>query len=158
MARLKNEPPRMIKNLPDASIPAGTSFTGNIDTMGGVRVDGAVKGSVKAGGDITIGADGVVDGHVSAFNVNIAGKVNGNLTATGAVQMLSGAKLTGELTASSFAIESGAFYKGKCNITDGTDQPLLTASADEKKHESKKKEKAPAPEAPAEPAPAEKAK
>ena len=148
MAKVKNEPPRMMKNLPDASIPSGTTFAGNIDTLGGVRIDGTVKGNVKAGGDITIGADGAIDGSVNAINVNIAGRIGGNLTASGAVQMLSGSKLTGDLIASSFAIENGAYYKGKCTITDGKDQPLLSAPVDEKKQEAKKKEKAAAvPEA-----------
>lgn len=142
MAKIKNEPPRMMKNLPDASIPSGTTFAGNIDTLGGVRIDGTVKGNVKAGGDITIGADGGIDGSVNAINVNIAGRINGNLTASGAVQMLSGSKLTGDLVASSFAIENGAYYKGKCTITDGKDQPVLSAPVEEKKHDVKKKEKA----------------
>ncbi len=138
MARMKNEPPRIMKNLPDASIPSGTTFAGNIDTLGGVRVDGTVKGNVKAGGDITIGGDGAIEGSVNAINVNIAGRINGNLTATGAVQMLSGAKLIGNLTASSFAIEHGAYYTGKCTISDGKDQvPSAAAEASEKKHESK---------------------
>jgi cytoskeletal protein CcmA (bactofilin family) len=141
MARIvKNDPPRMMKNLPDACIPSGTMFTGNINTMGGVRIDGTVKGNVKAGGDITIGIDGAVDGSVTAYNVNIAGAINGNLTSSGTVQMLSGAKLTGNLSAFSFAIEQGAYYMGKCTITDNTEQALLSAPADDKKHESKKKD------------------
>jgi cytoskeletal protein CcmA (bactofilin family) len=95
---------------------------------------------VKAGGDITIGVDGVVDGNVTAFNVNIAGAINGNLSSTGTVQMLSGAKLVGNLSAFSFAIEQGAYYMGKCTITDSKEQALLSAPADEKKHEPKKKD------------------
>ncbi len=139
MARIKNEPARL-RNMPDACIPTGTTFSGNIDTLGGVRVDGAVKGNVKAGGDITIGADGAIEGSVTGINVNIAGRINGNLTASGAVQMLSGAKLTGNLSASSFAIEQGAYYSGKCSITDGQEQQALLsapAEAHEKKHETK---------------------
>lgn len=143
MARImKNDPPRMVKNLPDASIPSGTTFTGNIDTMGGVRVDGTVKGSVKAGGDVTIGADGAIEGNVTAFNANIAGRVSGKLTVTGAVRMLTGSKLTGDLLASSFAIEQGAYYTGKCNITDNKEPALLSAPAEaaaESKREPKRK-------------------
>lgn len=161
MARImKNEPPRMTKNLPDASIPSGTTFAGNIDTMGGVRVDGTVKGSVKAGGDVTIGAEGAIEGNVTAFNANIAGRVNGKIIATGAVRMLSGSKLTGDLLASSFAIEQGAYYTGKCNITDNKEPALLSAPADvaaESRREPKKKPAAKAePEKPAEKAEPEK--
>jgi cytoskeletal protein CcmA (bactofilin family) len=48
------------------------TFTGNIDTMGGIRIDGTVKGNVKAGGDVTVGSDGAIEGNVNAFNCNIA--------------------------------------------------------------------------------------
>ena len=152
MARLKNDSPRMMKNIPDACIPSGTTFTGNIDTLGGVRVDGIVKGNVKAGGDITIGADGAIEGSVGAVNVNIAGRINGNLTATGAVQMLNGSKLIGNLAASSFAIEHGAYYTGKCTISDGKEQPLLSAAteANDKRHEHKSKYAEKSAEQPAE--------
>lgn len=141
---MRNEPPRTVKNLPDASIPSGTTFTGNIDTMGGVRIDGKVKGNVKAGGDITIGSEGTIEGNVIAYNVNIAGTINGSLSAAGTVQMLSGSKLMGDLLASSFGIEQGAYYTGKCTITDTKEKPMLSAPAaethtPEKKHEPPKK-------------------
>jgi len=125
---LKNEASRTSKNIPDASIPPSTVFTGDIETAGGVRVDGTVKGKVYAGGDVTVGLQGIVEGGIKACNVNIAGKIIGNVTATGAVQMLSGSKLVGDLTSSSFAIEQGAYYKGQCTITGSEDQALLHAA------------------------------
>ncbi len=125
---LKADAGRMTKNLPDASIPYNTTFTGDIETMGGVRIDGSVKGNVTAGGDITIGADGKIEGNVSASNVNIAGEILGNLTAAGTVQMLSGSKLIGDLTASSYAIEQGGYFKGQCVITDTREKALLNTT------------------------------
>jgi len=128
MAKLIKNDSQRVKSIPDASIPPSTVFTGDIDTAGGVRIDGTVKGKVSAGGDVTVGIDGVIEGSAKACHVNIAGKIIGNVTATGAVQMLSGSKLVGDLTASSFAIEQGAYYKGQCTITDGQEKPMLTAS------------------------------
>jgi len=128
---LKNDGSRGTKNLPDASIPSSTVFTGDIDTAGGVRVDGTVKGKVRAGGDVTIGLEGTVEGGIKASNVNIAGKIIGNVTVSGAVQMLSGSKLVGDLAASSFAIELGAYYKGQCIITGSKEQPMLSAPKEE---------------------------
>ncbi|MFA5675781.1 MAG: polymer-forming cytoskeletal protein [Christensenellales bacterium] len=110
---------RIVKNLPDASIPYNTSFIGDIGTLGGIRIDGNLKGKVSAGGNVTVGADGSIEGCVTACDVNIAGEILGNLKATGTVQMLSGAKLVGDLTASSFAIEQGAYFKGQCLISNG---------------------------------------
>lgn len=112
------EPQKAFKNVPDASIPFDTTFTGDIETKAGVRIDGSVKGNVTAAGNITIGSDGSVEGVVTGKDVNIAGTIIGNLNSFGTVQMLAGAKLTGDLQAASIAIEQGAYFKGKCTITE----------------------------------------
>ena len=128
---LKNDGLRTAKNLPDATIPPGTVFTGDIETAGGVRVDGTVKGKVSAGGDVTIGVDGIIEGGAKACNVNVAGKIIGNITAAGAAKMLAGSKIVGDLAATCFAIEKGAYFKGKCTITDDSEQPMLSAPKSE---------------------------
>ena len=128
---LKNDGLRTAKNLPDATIPPGTVFTGDIETAGGVRVDGTVKGKVSAGGDVTIGVDGIIEGGAKACNVNVAGKIIGNITAAGAAKMLAGSKIVGDLEATCFAIEKGAYFKGKCTITDNSEQPMLSAPKSE---------------------------
>lgn len=128
---LKNDGLRTAKNLPDATIPPGTVFTGDIETAGGVRVDGTVKGKVSAGGDVTIGVDGIIEGGAKASNVNVAGKIIGNITAAGAAKMLAGSKIVGDLAATCFAIEKGAYFKGKCTITDNSEQPMLSAPKSE---------------------------
>jgi len=112
------EPQRAPKNLPDASVPFDTTFTGDIETKAGVRIDGAVKGNITAAGNVTIGSDGSIEGTVTGKDVNIAGQVTGNLNSFGTVQMLAGAKLVGDLQAASIAIEQGAYFKGKCTITE----------------------------------------
>jgi|GEM_PF-141997 len=124
---LKNEGARSTKNIPDASIPPSTVFTGDIDTAGGIRIDGTVKGKISAGGDVTIGLEGTVEGGIKASNVNVAGKIMGNVTVSGAVQMLKGSKLAGDLAASSFAIEEGAYYQGQCIISGSQEPPMLSA-------------------------------
>lgn len=128
---LKGEGFRNAKNIPDASIPTSTVFTGDIDTAGGIRIDGTVKGKVSARGDVTIGADGVIEGSARACNVNVAGKIIGDVTASGSVKMLAGSKIVGDLAASCFAIEKGAYYKGKSLISDSNEQPMLSAPKSE---------------------------
>lgn len=123
MAKKQDTQQRIVKNLPDACIPLNTDFAGDIGTMGGVRVDGCLKGKIDAGGNVTVGADGRIEGAVSAIDVNIAGEIKGNITAKGTVQMLSGAKLVGDMSASSFAIEKGAYFKGQCLVSDAKEPP-----------------------------------
>ena len=120
MARnnLTQENSRHYKNLPDACVPYDSVFHGDIETKAGIRIDGGVKGNVTASGGVTIGSDGNVEGTVTGKDINIAGSVNGNVNSYGTVQMITGAKLIGDLQASSVAIEQGAYFKGKCTITD----------------------------------------
>ena len=107
---------RNYKNIPDACIPCATSFTGDINTKAGVRIDGSVKGNVVAAGNVVIGSEGQVEGQVSGRDINIAGSVTGNVASTATVQLLSGATLLGDLEALSVAIEEGATFRGKCAI------------------------------------------
>lgn len=119
---------RNYKNIPDACIPCATSFTGDINTKAGVRIDGNVKGNVTAAGNVMIGPEGLVEGQVAGRDVNIAGAVTGNVVAQGVVQLNAGAKLLGDLEALSIAIEEGATFKGKCTISPGEKTPVLSSA------------------------------
>lgn len=115
---IAEEPQRNHRNLPDANIPFDTSFTGDIETKAGVKIDGNVKGNLTAAGNIVIGSDGSVEGIITGKDINIAGSVIGNVNSFGIVQMLAGSKLIGDMQAASVVIEQGAYFKGKCVITD----------------------------------------
>lgn len=119
---------RNYKNIPDACIPCATVFTGDINTKAGVRVDGDVKGNIAATGNVVIGPEGRVEGQVCGRDVNIAGSVKGNVTSTATVQLLSGAKLIGDLEATSIAVEEGAMFQGKCNIGPKDKNALLSSA------------------------------
>jgi len=119
---------RNYKNIPDACIPCATSFTGDISTKAGVRIDGSVKGNVAAAGNVVVGPEGLVEGQVVGRDVSIAGVVTGNVAATGVVQLNAGAKLLGDLEAVSVAIEEGATFKGKCAIGPGEKASVVSSA------------------------------
>ena len=106
------------QGIAETLIPCGTIFNGDVETKGNIRIDGHVKGSVFAVGNVMIGAEGNVEGCVSGREVCISGKVSGYLNAAGPVDLLLGAKLVGDLHAVSVSIEKGAYYKGKSIISD----------------------------------------
>jgi cytoskeletal protein CcmA (bactofilin family) len=128
VAKPRIEDTRNYKNIPDACIPSATSFTGDINTKAGVRIDGSIKGNVIAVGNVVIGPEGMVEGQVGGRDINIAGGVTGNVTSTATVQLLSGAKLLGDLEAVSLAIEEGATFKGKCTIGPADKGPLVSSA------------------------------
>lgn len=116
--RLTKTNDRGYKNMPDTHIPLHASFTGDIDTRGGIRIDGSVKGNVRAGGNIDIGPEGFVEGEVTGKDIHVAGRIVGNVNSESMIQLLSGATLTGDLKAVSSSIEKGSYFKGKCIIDE----------------------------------------
>lgn len=122
--------------MPDAHIPPGASFTGDIDTKSGLRIDGNVKGNLAATGNIDISTEGSVEGAVKGQEIHIAGSVTGNVSSEAAVQLLGGAKLIGDLCAQSLTVEEGAIFKGKCAIGCQMDEPKAVNA---KAHAEKKK-------------------
>ena len=110
------------ESVPDAHIPMGASFVGDIETKAGIRIDGSVKGNVTAVGNVDIGPDGKVQGALKGSRINIAGIIRGNVSSSAVVQLFGGAKLTGDLCALSISIEEGASYKGQCTIGKQPDE------------------------------------
>jgi len=102
----------------DTWIGTNTVFTGNIESEGTVRIDGKVKGDLKASGDVYVGENAVITGNITAGNVNLAGTVEGNMISKGVLKILSTAKLYGDIKVNSFIADEGALFQGKCNMTE----------------------------------------
>lgn len=134
--KITNQKTADVQSVVDAMIPRDTTFNGDIETKSNLRIDGHIKGNIVSTGNVAVGPEGHVEGSISGKEVSIAGKVSGNLNATGAVQLSSGARLIGDLLAISLLMEQGAYYKGTCIIgekqkdtlaIDGNTIPLKTA-------------------------------
>ena len=70
-----NETPQNQLNF----ITAGTYLEGTIETKGSLRIDGKVKGIIRAADDVSVGRNGEIVGELYAKTAKIAGKVEGNV-------------------------------------------------------------------------------
>jgi len=86
------------------------SFTGGIHIRGHVGLD--VVGGENTGTAISISENGEVDGDVRAVDVFIAGVVHGNVYATGHLQLMSTARVRGDVEYSQLDIADGAVIEG----------------------------------------------
>ncbi len=98
----------------DTLIGKGTSFEGNIVANGTIRIDGEIKGEIKAKGDLVVGESGRVDANIEGRNILVSGKINGNIQATGKMELAASAKLYGDIRVKDLIIEQGALFKGNC--------------------------------------------
>ncbi len=97
-------------------ISEGVVLDGKLTSKGNIRIDGIVKGDVNAGGNITIGQRGEINGEVIASAIIIGGKVNGLVNAKERVTLESSSILKGDLITKILIIEEGAIFDGKSSM------------------------------------------
>ena len=80
-------------------------------------LDGEVEGNIDLRDhNLTIGPHGRVRANVSAKDVVVHGKVDGNIHGTERVELKRSAVLTGDISTQRIVIEDGAYFKGAIDI------------------------------------------
>jgi cytoskeletal protein CcmA (bactofilin family) len=99
-------------------------FNGHLKSDGGVRVDGTFEGLIETAGNVLIGESAKVLADITARNVQVAGAVRGNVTASGRLEILATGRVWGDIHVSSFMIEEGGVFRGQ-SLMQAQDEPLL---------------------------------
>ena len=100
-----------------ASIGKSLQVRGEVRGSEDLVVDGFVEGTITLSGSrLTIGANAKVHANVAARDVIILGQLNGNIAATGRVELRSGASLVGDIQASRLSIEENSGFSGKVDL------------------------------------------
>lgn len=100
-----------------ATIGKSLTIKGEITGSEMLYIDGHVEGSVSLPGNrCVVGRNGHVGANISAREVVILGKVNGNINATDRVDIRNEGSLTGDVVAQRISIEDGAYFKGGIDI------------------------------------------
>ena len=104
------------QNMAMTFIGKGSEVKGDINVAGNLRVDGIIRGNVRAEGDIEVSLGGVIEGKdVRARNIIIHGLVKATLTAEEQLRIHSQGEVQGDVTALALDIESGARFVGHSN-------------------------------------------
>ncbi len=98
-------------------IGEGTTFKGDINIGGLLRIDGDYRGSIKSTGKILIGKTGRAECNINADTVVIGGAVKGNIRANKRIAILSSSLVIGNLTAPRLDIEDKVICHGKIAIS-----------------------------------------
>jgi len=97
-------------------IGPNTSLTGDIETGGFTRIDGSIRGNVRAKGRVVIGERARMKGNVTGTNVTIGGVVCGNVIADGHLVILSTAIVIGDIITRRIQADDGCFINGKVAV------------------------------------------
>ncbi len=94
----------------------GSVLEGNFSAIGSVRLDGTVEGNVKVTGQFVLGAAGKVLGNVEALSAVIGGEVLGNVIALNKTELISSARVIGDIKTQVIVIDEKAVFQGKCDM------------------------------------------
>ena len=97
-------------------VGAGTTITGDIESTGDIRIDGILKGNLKAKAKVIIGTDGVVEGDLEGQQADIMGRVTGKIKVQDLLYLHGSSILNGDIYAGKLQIEPTAVFNGKCNM------------------------------------------
>lgn len=107
---------RLSRSSTGAPVPSivseNTKINGDVLSDGIVHIDGQVDGDISCD-ELIIGIKGVVHGSVSANNLQLFGILNGQASVD-SLFIAKTAKMIGDATHNTIAIEPGAFIDGRC--------------------------------------------
>src|SRR5438105_13591925 len=88
---------------------------GKFDITDSIQIECEVGGELNVGGKLVIGEKGVVSANVQTVDAIIMGQYEGNMVATGNVEIAETGRVTGNITTDSLVISKGGFFNG--NLT-----------------------------------------
>jgi cytoskeletal protein CcmA (bactofilin family) len=108
-----------VENTP-ARIGKSVIIRGEVKGSEDLIVDGHVEGTVSLSESrLTIGPNAQVAADLTAKDVLILGRVQGNVVASGRVELRAGCAVEGDIRALRLSVEDNAVFRGKVDLSQG---------------------------------------
>ncbi len=108
-----------VENSP-ARIGKSVVIRGEVKGSEDLVVDGHVEGTVSLSESrLTVGPNAHVAADLTAKDVLIMGRVQGNVVASGRVELRAGCAVEGDIKALRLSVEDNAVFRGKVDLTQG---------------------------------------
>lgn len=100
------------------------AIEGDFKVADSLRIECEIGGTLEIGGKVVIGTNGRVQADVQTVDALILGAYEGNLVATGEVEIAASGRVTGNIRTDSLVINKGGFFNGTVEaITEEPDAP-----------------------------------
>jgi len=99
-------------------IGPNSSFKGNVNVKGALRVDGAYEGDIETDW-LILGEKGRIEGNITAKCIVIGGRVDGNLSAKESVEVRARGLVNGNITTQKLSVQEGAVLNGRTVMNTG---------------------------------------
>lgn len=109
-------------------ISAGTVIKGEILSPGDIRIDGTFDGKLQSKGRVVIGETAVIKGDIFCDNIDLWGKVEGNLYVKDTLALKEGCIVNGNLHIKKLSVELGSVFNGNCKTISDAEFDKLTGA------------------------------
>ena len=110
----KSEPNLNVNSI--SRISTGTVIQGEITSPYDIRIDGTFEGKVQTKGRVVVGETAFVKGDVICENIDLWGKLEGNVYVKDTLALMEGCKVDGNLNTRRLSVELGSTFNGNCRM------------------------------------------
>ena len=89
---------------------------GDIQTTRDIRIDGTLVGTVRTNGRLILGPSSRVTGKINSPNIDVFGRMEGEVVSTGTVVLRAKSQVKGTITTEMLVVEAGAIFNGESNM------------------------------------------
>jgi cytoskeletal protein CcmA (bactofilin family) len=107
---------RKTDQIPFSIIASDMTVIGDLETEGVVRIEGRVKGTVRASAQVLVATGAVIEGDLHTQEAVIAGQVSGGIRASDRVELQGSAVVAGDIHTPRIAIVEGAKVTGEVKM------------------------------------------
>lgn len=100
----------------ESLIGLNSSFKGDIETKGTLRIDGTMEGNATADW-IILGEKASVKGDLTARGIIVGGRVEGNIQAKEILEIKSKGRVSGDIHSSKLTIAEGGLFDGRSSMS-----------------------------------------
>ena len=112
-------------------LTSDVEIKGNLKFSGELTFEGKLDGEITTDGTLNLGDGAVVNGNISATNVVVRGKINGNINAKEKIDIKAKTELFGDIKAAKLAIEEGVTFVGKTEVNPNKVSPTAQPRVNE---------------------------
>jgi cytoskeletal protein CcmA (bactofilin family) len=119
---------RRTDQIPFSIIASDMTVIGDLETEGVVRVEGRVRGTVRAGTQVLVASGAVIEGDLHAQEAVIAGQVSGAIHARERVELQATALVAGDVLTPRISIIEGARITGEVKMDSNMEAQAVGTS------------------------------